>query len=231
MRILERLLNFIQASRSRNWLLHIKSAKEIMLDFFSMNRMKHRRMWPGPDVWAVFMRVDFSYQKFNIPGTAIGRDHAGEQENKIIKNRGDITGILRNKNSRTRHSLAAPTLSSILKEMMEIGRTNISKAFSRHHQLSPSYNKRQNEKIYALLNMIDGYLSFNSETVQLQTIITGQLYSKEIFESLVIHCTQKMKFSIKYFFSKCDQIRSFLRIWSHLPKKSLIETSFLCSDS
>ena len=35
---------------------------------------------------------------------------------------------------------------------------------------------------------------------------------------------QKMKFSIKYFFSKFDQIRRKLRIWSHLLKKSLIET-------
>ena len=34
---------------------------------------------------------------------------------------------------------------------------------------------------------------------------------------------QKMKFFIKDLFSKCDQIRSFLRIWSHLLKKSLIE--------
>ena len=34
---------------------------------------------------------------------------------------------------------------------------------------------------------------------------------------------QKMKFSIKDFFSKFDQIRSFLRIWSYLLKKSLIE--------
>ena len=34
---------------------------------------------------------------------------------------------------------------------------------------------------------------------------------------------QKMKFSIKDFFSKCDQIRRKLRIWSHLLKKSLIE--------
>ena len=33
----------------------------------------------------------------------------------------------------------------------------------------------------------------------------------------------KMKFSIKDFFSKCDQIGSFLLIWSHLLKKSLIE--------
>ena len=32
-----------------------------------------------------------------------------------------------------------------------------------------------------------------------------------------------MEFSIKDFFSKCDQIRSFLQIWSHLLKKSLME--------
>ena len=34
---------------------------------------------------------------------------------------------------------------------------------------------------------------------------------------------QKMKFSTKEFCSKCDQIRSFLQIWSHLLKKSLME--------
>ena len=33
----------------------------------------------------------------------------------------------------------------------------------------------------------------------------------------------KMKFSIKNFSCKCDQIRRKLRIWSHLVKKSLME--------
>ena len=32
-----------------------------------------------------------------------------------------------------------------------------------------------------------------------------------------------MKFSIKDFLSKCDPIRSFQMIWSHLLKKSLME--------
>ena len=34
---------------------------------------------------------------------------------------------------------------------------------------------------------------------------------------------QNMKFSIKDFFSKCDQIHWKLRIWSHLLKKYLME--------
>ena len=39
-----------------------------------------------------------------------------------------------------------------------------------------------------------------------------------------------MKFSIKDFFSKYDQICSFLRIWSHLFENSLMENvHFLCS--
>ena len=39
---------------------------------------------------------------------------------------------------------------------------------------------------------------------------------------------KKMKFSIKYFFGKCDQIRSFLPIWSHLLKKSLMDNFIFC---
>ena len=34
---------------------------------------------------------------------------------------------------------------------------------------------------------------------------------------------QKMKFSIKDFFSKCDQIRSFVLIWSYLLEKFLMK--------
>ena len=40
---------------------------------------------------------------------------------------------------------------------------------------------------------------------------------------------QKMKFSIKDFFSKCDQIRRKLRIWPHLLKKSFMENVFFCA--
>ena len=43
------------------------------------------------------------------------------------------------------------------------------------------------------------------------------------------HTTQKMNFSIMDFFSKCDQVRSFLRIWSHLLKKSVIENFIFCA--
>ena len=39
-----------------------------------------------------------------------------------------------------------------------------------------------------------------------------------------------MKFSIKVFFSKSDQIRRKLRIWSHLLRKSLMENFIHCAE-
>ena len=44
----------------------------------------------------------------------------------------------------------------------------------------------------------------------------------------LMNTAQKMKFSIKDFFSTCDKIRRFLWIWSHLLKKSLMENFIFC---
>ena len=43
----------------------------------------------------------------------------------------------------------------------------------------------------------------------------------------VTNTAQKMKFSIKDFFSKCDQIHR--KLWSHLRKKSLTENFIFCA--
>ena len=43
------------------------------------------------------------------------------------------------------------------------------------------------------------------------------------------YTAQKMKFSIKDFSRKCDQIRRKLQIWSHLLEKSLMKNSIFCT--
>ena len=62
--------------------------------------------------------------------------------------------------------------------------------------------------------------------MKIKTFLTFRCVSPLNFSILVdagpLHST-KMKFSITDFLSKCDQIRSFLWIWSHLLKKSLME--------
>ena len=46
---------------------------------------------------------------------------------------------------------------------------------------------------------------------------------------MAIDTAQKIKFSIKNLFSKCNQIRSFLGIWSHILKESLMESFVFCA--
>ena len=57
----------------------------------------------------------------------------------------------------------------------------------------------------------------NWEKLDFKTLVEKELSKK------ASSTAQKIKFSIKDFLSKCEQIRSFLRIWSHLLKKSLME--------
>ena len=46
---------------------------------------------------------------------------------------------------------------------------------------------------------------------------------------LISPTTQKLKFSSEDFFSKCDQIRSFLRIWFTFTEESLMENFIFCA--
>ena len=48
--------------------------------------------------------------------------------------------------------------------------------------------------------------------------------------SLLRHTAQKIRFSIKDFFSECDQILRKLRIWSHVLEKSLMENFIFYAD-
>ena len=55
-------------------------------------------------------------------------------------------------------------------------------------------------------------------------------YDKILCRISITDTAQKMKFSIRDFFSKCDQIRMKLRIWPHFLKKILdAALHFLCS--
>ena len=53
------------------------------------------------------------------------------------------------------------------------------------------------------------------------------VWSTKLLE--VLRTAQKANYSIKDCFSKCDQIRRKLRIWSHLPTKSLMKNFIFCA--
>ena len=51
---------------------------------------------------------------------------------------------------------------------------------------------------------------------------------KNVSQLPTVTLHKKIKLSIGDFFSQCDQIHSFLGVWSHLLKKSSIKNFILC---
>ena len=83
-------------------------------------------------------------------------------------------------------------------------------------------NFRVSNTFYCMLVMTGFYMITAS-------VMKESRYYNIITVFFCIRTTQNMKFSIKDFFSKCDQIRRKLPIWSHLLKKSLIENFIFCA--
>ena len=190
MNMVDRFFTFQEATRTRDWLLHLSAGQDLMQDMVSMNRIKYRRMWAvyladmvqlekdDPDIWKSFMEGNFSCQKSDIQGTAIGRDHAGEQVNKVFKTRGGISGIKRNENSRARHFLLAGTCGTISDEMLKLGGGDSSRKSNKHHELNESFTSRQNSSVSSLIEIFDRQnLDFGSEDQNLRNIVTGQMFS------------------------------------------------------
>ena len=67
-----------------------------------------------------------------------------------------------------------------------------------------------------------------NEFIEVKLSIKFQIDSIDIFIILVTITAQKMKFSIRDFFSKYDQILRKARIWSHLLKKFLMKNFYFC---
>ena len=73
----------------------------------------------------------------------------------------------------------------------------------------------------------------SKRTVSTNSNIPGEtlwkLFISTTFTHLEITLHKKMKFFIKDLLSKCNQIRSFLWIWSHFLKNLLMENFIFCS--
>ena len=65
--------------------------------------------------------------------------------------------------------------------------------------------------------------------VMLFMILGASMLFPQLLLTVLFSNTAQKKFSIKDSFNKCDQIRSFRRIWSHLLKESLTKNDIFCA--
>ena len=93
------------------------------------------------------------------------------------------------------------------------------KRYSLSAKVASKFSKRLSKKQNIIFQPQNGTMI--NRWLLLKTNNSGLLRS-----NFRVYTVQKMKFSIKDFMGKCDQILKKLRIWPHLLKKSSMETSF-----
>lgn len=119
------LLNYIGATRSRNWLQHLATSEE-MSKYFHAHDLYNYAKWillyladmleletTDNESWEFLMDGNFCVSKSEVPFTSIDPDHAIEHEHKPFKMKGGFTGITDNEPALERFALTMPILSKI----------------------------------------------------------------------------------------------------------------------
>ena len=232
MRMVERLLLFIHASRERDWILHLAAAEDLIKDLVSMDRIHYRRLMPvyianmrrleeeDPAIWEALANGQFSVSKSSVPFTSIGVDYAGEQVNRVLKVDGGLTGISSNQNARTRLLLIAPIISHLTEEMK--ARSCSQEKVKTHHQLTPSFLSTQRKKIERLQPILsdNSYLFADEDDKSIYNIITKAVVPDRFFPDIVL-CESIGERCYEMFVEERMKPESTVSIWDPLKKLKL----------
>ena len=156
MLLFESLLLFIRASREQLWHLHLNSLHSLCPYFFAFDMLNYARMTPvylsqmfqlkhdDQLTWNMMKSGSFSVNKSHIPFSAIGADHAIEQENRAMKVLGGIKGLANYNQALVEYFLTASELGNIMESFCETFgiEENQSRERDEHYQLSGSKNYR-----------------------------------------------------------------------------------------
>lgn len=160
------ILNFLRATREKNFSLHLESVNQLIKYFFAHNHTNYARLLPlylssitytkfnNPEIWNELKNGNFCVSKSNIPFTSIGPDHAVEHENKVLKSVGGIVGITQKETALDRFFVIAPELSRLCVEFnQQFGITTAAET-KQHHQLHSRHEQRLKRNLLALKNII-----------------------------------------------------------------------------
>ena len=196
--MIKRGLNYIFCSRNRDCLGHLAASEELCMDLFSQDRIKYMRMLPfyirsqyalqdsDPETWNALKAGEFSVTKSDIPFASLGLDHAGEQQNRVLKTDGGIIGIANNANARDRHCVTAPIISRMVTELSQYMST-ATKNEETHHQLIPSQQRKQAECVEKIRSAIKPHTNpfSKKEDLSLCNIVTNKVVPSEFSEDIL----------------------------------------------
>ncbi|KAG1662216.1 hypothetical protein GQR58_021026 [Nymphon striatum] len=151
-----------------DWKLHLSTTEELLHYFHAHDQYNYGRWGPlyvadmlelqltDLDTWSFLDKGNFVISKHSVPFTAIGPDHAIEQEHKKMKMKRGFIGITGNEQAMEKHFVIARTLSRIVQEFKEYAGIDNRRACSLHHELTSEKSSklvRNAAKLVGNINM------------------------------------------------------------------------------
>ncbi|KAG1671597.1 Organic cation transporter protein [Nymphon striatum] len=156
------------SDKSADWKLHLSTTEELLHYFHAHDQYNYGRWGPlyvadmlelqltDLDTWSFLDKGNFVISKRSVPFTAIGPDHAIEQEHKKMKMKRGFIGITGNEQAMEKHVVIAPTISRIVQEFKEYAGIDSRRACSLHHELTSEKSSklvRNAAKLVGNINM------------------------------------------------------------------------------
>ena len=168
MKLFESLLLFLRATPQQSWDLHLASLNDLSQYFFAYDMINYARLTPvylaqmyalkdsDPVTWDLFKQGNFSVNKTKVAFSAIGCDHAMEQQNRAMKVFGGIKGIANNVLALEQYFLLIPEIGGIIEEFNSL--FNIERSECKrdtHYQLSGKKNQRLIDNVKKLTQVFE----------------------------------------------------------------------------
>ena len=228
MKMFENLLLFIRSVRQGLWNIHLASLNDFVKYFFVHDQINYARLSPvylatmlelendDPNTW-LYLKENFSINKRGLPFTAIGSDHALEQDNKNLKITGGIKGLLQNSSALNRYCLIAPILNLLSKEFYTTFNATTSNT-KKHYQLTGSYLSRLCENTNKLLETMEEFnVSFDPCTCVFN-VITNAVLPESAANELLNHQKIGKEMYNEFVVNRFNGETS---IWAPLKKRNL----------
>lgn len=123
------LLNYIGATRTRNWNQHLSASEDMSKYFFAHDQYKYAE-WTvnyladmlelkteDKESWD-FLAEHFCVSKNDVPFTSIDPDHGIEHEQRKMKVKGGMIGATNNQSALERYALTAPIFNQIAENFL-----------------------------------------------------------------------------------------------------------------
>ena len=210
MKMVENLILFIRASREGNWKLHLASLDSFVKYFFAHDLHNYARYIPiylaemcsleesEPEIWQYLDAGNFSIQKTKVPFTAIGADHALEQENRSMKVSGGIVGIGNNQAALDQYFLIAPHLKRIIQSFYNHLKISKDLKNRQHYQLTDSTNHRMFTNVVEIKKILISHDVNFEESTSLCNLTTKSVMPADAAEQFLNHDVQGQILYEKY---------------------------------